>query len=166
MPRHGRIIVPGIPVHAIQRGNNRVACFHDDADRSFFAQHLGRLLREEGCALHAYCLMTNHVHLLLTPEQADGCGRLFKRLGVLHTQYTNRRYERTGTLWEGRFRSCLVQSERYLIACQRYIELNPVRLCPGNRGLPERNSSKNRPAGDEGAAWKTIASNLKRGDGA
>ena len=77
--------------------------------------------------MHAYCLMTNHVHLLLTPEQADSCGRLFKRLGLLHTQYTNRRYGRTGTLWEGRFRSCLVQSGRYLIACQRYIELNPVR---------------------------------------
>ena len=71
--------------------------------------------------------MTNHVHLLLTPEQVGSCGRLFKRLGLLHTQYTNRRYERTGTLWEGRFRSCLVQSDRYLIACQRYIELNPVR---------------------------------------
>lgn len=88
---------------------------------------LGRLLGEECCALHAYCLMTNHVHLLLTPERMDSCGRLFKRLGVLHTQYTNRRYERTGTLWEGRFKSCLVQSEHYLIACQRYIELNPVR---------------------------------------
>ena len=120
-------MLAGVPVHAIQRGNNRIACFHEDADRSFFVQQLGRLLGEEGCALHAYCLMTNHVHLLLTPERADSCGRLFKRLGVLHTQYTNRRYGRTGTLWEGRFRSCLVQSEQYLIACQRYIELNPVR---------------------------------------
>ena len=120
-------MLAGVPVHAVQRGNNRAVCFHEDEDRSFFVHQLGRLLGEEDCALHAYCLMTNHVHLLLTPERADSCGRLFKRLGVLHTQYTNRRYGRTGTLWEGRFRSCLVQSEHYLIACQRYIELNPVR---------------------------------------
>jgi putative transposase len=120
-------MLAGVPVHAVQRGNNRAACFHEDEDRSFYIHQLGRLLGEEGCALHAYCLMTNHVHLLLTPERAASCGRMFKRLGVLHTQYTNRRYGRTGTLWEGRFRSCLVQSEHYLIACQRYIELNPVR---------------------------------------
>jgi len=120
-------MLAGVPVHAIQRGNNRAACFHEDDDRSFFVHQLGRLVGEEGCALHAYCLMTNHVHLLLTPERTDSCGRLFKRLGVLHTQYTNRRYGRTGTLWEGRFRSCLVQAEHYLFACQRYIELNPVR---------------------------------------
>lgn len=120
-------MLAGVPVHAVQRGNNRAACFHEEADRTFYVYQLGRLLGEEGCALHAYCLMTNHVHLLLTPARADSCSRLFKRLGILHTQYTNRRYGRTGTLWEGRFRSCLVQSERYLIACQRYIELNPVR---------------------------------------
>ncbi len=120
-------MLAGVPVHAVLRGNNRAACFHKDEDRSFFVQQMGRLLGEEGCALHAYCLMTNHVHFLLTPQEAESCGRLFKRLGVLHTQYMNRRYGRTGTLWEGRYRSCLVQSEHYLIACQRYIELNPVR---------------------------------------
>lgn len=120
-------MLAGVSVHAVQRGNNRAACFREDADRSFFVHQLGRLLVEESCSLHAYCLMTNHIHLLLTPERTDSCGRLFKRLGVLHTQYTNHRYRRTGTLWEGRFRSCLVQSEHYLIACQRYIELNPVR---------------------------------------
>jgi putative transposase len=127
MPRRARIMLPGVPVHAVQRGNNRAACFYEDEDRSFFLHQLGRLLGEEGCALHAYCLMTNHVHLLLTPQRADSCAVLFKRLGLLHTQYTNRKYGRTGTLWEGRFRSCLVQSRRYLLACQRYVELNPVR---------------------------------------
>ena len=71
--------------------------------------------------------MTNHVHLLLTPEREESCARLFKRLGLLHTQYMNRKHRRSGTLWEGRFRSCLVQSEQYLLACYRYIELNPVR---------------------------------------
>jgi len=120
-------MVPGVPVHAIQRGNNRAPCFVDDQDRAFFLHHLGRLARDESCAVHAYCLMTNHVHLLLTPEREESCARLFKRLGLLHTQYTNRRFRRSGTLWEGRFRSCLVQSDYYLLACYRYIELNPVR---------------------------------------
>jgi putative transposase len=79
------------------------------------------------CALHAYCLMTNHVHLLLTPSTTDGCGLLMKHVGQLYSQYVNRTYSRTGSLWEGRFRSCLVQSTSYLLACYRYIELNPVR---------------------------------------
>lgn len=127
MPRRARIIVPGIPVHAIQRGNNRSACFVEDEDRNFFLHHLERLAEEEGCDVHAYCLMTNHVHLLLTPAREESCAKLFRRLGLLHTQYTNRKYGRSGTLWEGRFRSCLVQSDFYLLTCYRYIELNPVR---------------------------------------
>jgi putative transposase len=129
-------MLPGIPLHVIQRGNNRTACFFSDQDRAFFLLHLGRLLRPSGCVLHAYCLMTNHVHLLLTAERADSCARLMKRIGQLHTQYVNRAYERSGTLWEGRFRSCLVQAEDYVLACYRYIELNPSRagLCsrPGD----------------------------------
>ncbi|MEO8144168.1 MAG: transposase [Betaproteobacteria bacterium] len=127
MPRRARIIVPGIPVHAIQRGINRSPCFGEEEDRGFFLHHLGRLASEESCDIHAYCLMTNHVHLLLTPGREESCARLFRRLGLLHTQYTNRKYGRSGTLWEGRFRSCLVQSDFYLLACHRYIELNPVR---------------------------------------
>ncbi|MGQ0511936.1 MAG: transposase [Betaproteobacteria bacterium] len=114
-------------MHAVQRGNNRVACFVDDEDRAFYLHHLGRLASQACCALHAYCLMTNHVHLLVTPERADGCAELFRRLGVVYTQYFNKRHERTGTLWEGRFRSSLIQTEAYLLACYRYIELNPVR---------------------------------------
>lgn len=127
MSRRARIIVPGIPVHAIQRGNNRAACFSEDEDRAFYLHHLGRLARQEGCDVHAYCLMTNHVHLLLTPAREESCSKLLQRLSLLHTQYSNRKYKRSGTLWEGRFRSCLVQSDLYLLACYRYIELNPVR---------------------------------------
>jgi putative transposase len=127
MPRRARNVVPGVPVHAIQRGNNRAACFAEDEDREFFLHHLSRLASDEGCAVHAYCLMTNHLHLLLTPEREESCARLFRRLGLLHTQYTNRKYKRSGTLWEGRFRSCLVQADLYVLACYRYIELNPVR---------------------------------------
>lgn len=127
MARRARNIVPGIPVHAVQRGNNRAACFADDEDRSFFLHHLGRLARLEGCDLHAYCLMTNHVHLLLTPRRDESCSKLLQRIGLLHTQYSNKKYRRSGSLWEGRFRSCLVESEHYLLTCYRYIELNPVR---------------------------------------
>jgi putative transposase len=109
-----------MPLHIIQRGNNRAACFVGDGDRSFYLFHLGRGLNRFDCALHAYCLMTNHVHLLLTPSTQ-------KHVGQLYSQYVNRTYDRTGGLWEGRFRSCLVQSEAYLLTCYRYIELNPVR---------------------------------------
>jgi putative transposase len=118
-------------VHVIQRGNNRQHCFRDEQDRRFYLFHLSRLLRRSECALHAYCLMTNHVHMLVTPAAPDSCARLMKHIGQLHTQYINRTYGRSGSLWEGRFRSCVVQAEDYLLACYRYIELNPVRagLC-------------------------------------
>jgi putative transposase len=127
MPRCARIVVAGLPVHVIQRGNNRAPCFVADADRSFYLFHLGRALTRFRCALHAYCLMTNHVHLLLTPTTTDGCSLLMKHIGQLYSQHVNRTYRRTGGLWEGRFRSCLVQSTNYLLTCYRYIELNPVR---------------------------------------
>jgi putative transposase len=127
MPRQGRIMIAGVPVHVIHRGNNRGACFVTDADRSFYLFHLSRALGSFDCALHAYCLMTNHVHLLLTPGKTDSCGLLMKHVAQLYSQYVNRTYARTGSLWEGRFRSCLVQSETYMLTCYRYIELNPVR---------------------------------------
>jgi putative transposase len=120
-------MLAGVPVHVIQRGNNRGACFVNDGDRSFYLFHLARYLGRSGCLLHAYCLMTNHVHLLLTPKRPESCALLMKHMGQLHSQYFNKTYGRTGSLWEGRFRSCLVQSEAYLLACYRYIELNPVR---------------------------------------
>ncbi|MDD2468612.1 MAG: transposase [Desulfobulbus sp.] len=111
----------------IQRGNNRHPCFYTDEDYIFYLEWLHEYSRESGCAIHAYVLMTNHVHLLLTPKQATGIGLLMKRLGQRYVQYVNRSYQRSGTLWEGRFRSCLTQEETYLLTCQRYIEMNPVR---------------------------------------
>lgn len=131
-------MVAGVAVHIVQRGNNRQACFYGDQDRSSYLFHLDRLLGRTGCDLHAYCLMTNHVHLLVTPRLANSCARLMKHLGQLHTQYVNRHYGRSGTLWEGRFRSCLVESEHYLLACYRYIESNPVRagICAHPRDYP------------------------------
>ncbi|MGA2287741.1 transposase, partial [Bradyrhizobium sp.] len=127
MPRRSRITVAEVPVHIIQRGNNRGACFFADADYELYLAHLQALAAKFECAVHAYCLMTNHVHLLLTPRKADGCALLMKHLGQRYVQHVNRTYRRSGTLWEGRFRSCLAQSERYVLACYRYIELNPHR---------------------------------------
>lgn len=120
-------MLPGVPVHLVHRGNNRQACFPAENDRRFYLHHLRRLVKETPVELHAYCLMTNHVHLLLTSATESGCAQLMQRLAQIHTQYINKTYERSGTLWEGRFRSCLVQEEDYLLACYRYVEANPVR---------------------------------------
>lgn len=127
MPRQARLIVPEIAVHVVQRGHNRQTCFQQDLDYILYLKWLGNLLGVSGCVLHAYCLMTNHVHLLITPSSEGSCARLMRNLGQRYAQYFNRRYERSGSLWEGRFRSCLVDSPEYVLACQRYIELNPVR---------------------------------------
>jgi len=127
MARQPRQSIPDVALHVIQRGNNRVACFRHDSDFLLYLAQLRHLAPIAGCAIHAYCLMPNHVHLLLTPSREDSCSQLMKQLGQRYAQYFNKRYGRTGTLWEGRFRSCIVNTASYLIACYRYIELNPVR---------------------------------------
>lgn len=127
MPRRPRLSLPGVPLHLIQRGNNRGACFYADEDYSYYLDHLAEQATKHGCRVHAYCLMTNHVHLLLTSTHENSLGGLMKALGQRYVQYVNRTYRRTGTLWEGRFRSCLMQDDAYVLACYRYIELNPVR---------------------------------------
>jgi len=121
------VVVPDLALHVIQRGHNRQACFREDVDYLVYLSSLAELSRKAGCALHAYCLMTNHVHLLITPATAESLAALMRPLGQRYAQFFNRRYSRTGGLWEGRFRSCLVESARYALACHRYIELNPVR---------------------------------------
>lgn len=127
MPRRARLQLPGAPQHIIQRGNNRQACFYADEDYLLYLEWLTECARKTACQIHAYVLMTNHVHLLVSSARADGTGTLMKALGQRYVQYVNRQYRRSGTLWEGRFRSCLVQQDDYLLSCQRYIELNPVR---------------------------------------
>ena len=138
MPRRARLAIPGIPWHIIQRGNNRSVCFYAEEDYRKYLDALRELAMKHGCAVHAYVLMTNHVHLLLTPRKPDSAARLMKHLGQRYVQYINRTYRRSGTLWEGRFRSCLTQSEDYALACYRYIELNPVRanMVPHPREYP------------------------------
>lgn len=127
MPRRARLALPGVPLHLIQRGNNRQACFFADEDYRFYLEWLAEHAGKTGCRIHAYALMTNHVHLLISADRQEAPGALMKALGHRYVQYVNRVYRRSGTLWEGRFRSCPIQEEAYLLACQRYIELNPVR---------------------------------------
>jgi len=127
MPRRARLALPGVPLHLIQRGNNRQACFFTDEDYRFYLEWLAEHAGKIGCRIHAYALMTNHVHLLVSADRAEAPGAFMKALGQRYVQYVNRVYRRSGTLWEGRFRSCPIQEEAYLLACQRYIELNPVR---------------------------------------
>jgi putative transposase len=127
MPRRPRIHLPGLPLHIVQRGHNRDACFFTDEDYLAYKTWLGEALAATGCQLHAYVLMTNHVHLLLTPPSSDAVSRLMISLGRRYVQYINKTYRRTGTLWDSRYKSSLVQADAYLLLCQRYIELNPVR---------------------------------------
>ena len=127
MSRLPRLFVPSLPSHITVRGNDRQAIFHCDGDRLRFLSCLGEAARKNGLAIHAYVLMTNHVHLLATGDQSGSAPRTIQSVGRRYVAYFNDRYERTGTLWEGRYRSALVQVEGYLLACHRYIDLNPVR---------------------------------------
>ncbi len=127
MPRRARLILPDVTAHVIQRGNNRQACFFQEADYRNYLEWLHEYALECECRIHAYVLMTNHTHLLTTPIRSDSLGKMMKRLGQRYVQYVNRTYQRSGTLWEGRYKSCLASDERYVLGCYRYIELNPVR---------------------------------------
>ena len=127
MPRRPRIHLDGVPLHIVQRGHNREPCFFAEADYHTYLHWLGEALQKERCALHAYALMSNHVHLLLTPKCAESVPRLIIALGRRYVPYINTTYRRTGALWDSRYKSSLIQAETCLLACQRYIELNPVR---------------------------------------
>ena len=126
MSRKQRIGIPGVPQHVVQRGNNKQACFFGEADYHYFLAILYDCLEKNKCVMHAYVLMTNHVHLLITSSTRDGVSLLMRDLGRRYVRYFNDTHDRTGTLWEGRFKSSLVDSERYCLSCYRYIELNPV----------------------------------------
>ena len=127
MARLPRVVIPGQPQHVIVRGNNRGVIFRADADYSFYLEKLKAACDQHGCQLHAYILMTNHVHLLITPETESSLAKTLQMLGRYYVQYFNYRYHRTGTLWEGRYKAALIDSESYLLTCMRYVELNPVR---------------------------------------
>ncbi|MEM7219266.1 MAG: transposase [Pseudomonadota bacterium] len=127
MARQPRTCIPGLPHHLIQRGNNRQLCFVSDADFAAYARWLAEGADQYEVALHGWVFMDNHVHLVGTPEHADSLSRLMQYVGRQYVRYFNDTHERTGTLYEGRFRSCVVQDDVYLLNCLRYVELNPVR---------------------------------------
>ncbi|MFZ4534962.1 REP-associated tyrosine transposase [Propionivibrio sp.] len=127
MARLPRFVVPGQPQHVIVRGNNRSEIFCADEDYRFYLEKLQLACKRHGCEIHAYVLMTNHVHLLMTPHAEQSLSKTLQMLGRYYVQYFNYCYRRTGTLWEGRYKATLIDSEAYLLTCMRYIELNPVR---------------------------------------
>jgi putative transposase len=127
VPRQARLSAANIPVHVVKRGHNRETCFFADRDRRYFLAELRRRADRHRVAVHAYVLMTNHVHLLMTPASADGIAGVTKAVFENYTRYVNQVYGRSGTLWDGRYYSCLVEAESYLLTCHRYIESNPVR---------------------------------------
>ena len=130
MPRSARIILPHTPHHIVQRGHNRQTVFVSDDDYNYYRENLIEFKREFDCRIYAYCLMTNHVHLLVDPgDKPESLSLLMKRVAGRQTRYVNKLEKRTGSLWEGRFKSSIVSSGEYLLACSRYIELNPVRAC-------------------------------------
>jgi putative transposase len=127
MPRRPRIKLAEVPQHIVQRGINREPCFFAEEDYHCYLHWLHKSAADWHCAIHAYVLMSNHVHLLVTAEKPDGIAKLMQAIGRRYVQYINRSYHRTGSLWEGRFKSSVIQAEDYLLTCMRYIELNPVR---------------------------------------
>jgi putative transposase len=163
MARLPRLDLPGVPQHIVQRGNNRLPCFLDDGDRLRYLTLLRDALAATGVRLHAYVLMDNPVHLLATPPAFGAIGGMMQRLGRQYVSQFNARHGRSGTLWEGRYKACLVDSERYVLACYRYIELNPVRArmvdvparyrwssCAANLGLRPHSGLEPHPA------WRSL----------
>ena len=127
MARLPRPDLADIPQHVVQRGNNRMPCFFDDDDRRRYLTALREASLRHRCSIHAYVLMSNHVHLLVSPAAVGAVASMMQSLGRMYVSTFNARHRRSGTLWEGRYKSCLVDSETYLLRCYRYIELNPVR---------------------------------------
>lgn len=127
MPRKPRFSLPGMSVHAFQRGHNKQPVFFDDEDYLVYLRYLKAAADKFFCDIHAYVLMTNHVHFLLTPQLTNGISLLFQDVGRHYVPYINKRYGRRGSLWEGRYKSCLIGDEAYFLLCMRYIECNPVR---------------------------------------
>ena len=127
MPRKPRFFIPGVPVHIVQRGHSREPVFFDDSDYHVYLNRLKEGAERYQCEIHAYVLMTNHIHILATPKDKDSITRLMQYIGRHYVPYINHTYGTSGSIWEGRYKASLVQDEHYLLTCMRYIELNPVR---------------------------------------
>jgi len=154
MPRTGRLVITGYPHHVIQRGHNRQEVFTTDEDYHYYLHNLREWKERLGCRLYAFCLMANHVHLIVDPgARGENLALLMKRVAGRQTRFVNRREKRTGTLWEGRYKSSPISTDEYLLACCRYIELNPVRAFVVADPLAYRWSSYAGKVGGEGCAW-------------
>ena len=129
MPRRARTsyLLPGQPVHVLQRGHNRARCFESDADQVLYLGLLQEFSARHDCSIHAYVLMSNHVHLLVSPPEARNLSHMMRDVNQIYVQHVNRHQSRCGSTWQGRFKSCPVDSNSYFLNCQRYIELNPIR---------------------------------------
>jgi putative transposase len=150
MPRAGRLVLPNYPHHIVQRGHNRRIVFSKESDFEFFLATLRECKSAYGVKVYAFCLMPNHIHLVLEPsEEVEMLGKFMKRLAGRQTRYANRLHGRTGTLWESRYKSSAIQ-EKYLLACCRYVELNPVRACVA--------------AGPEGYRWSSYRCRIGESD--
>ena len=146
MPRKPRFVIPGIPLHIVHRGHNRSAVFFEDEDYLAYLGWLKQAASRYRCHVHAYVLMTNHIHILATPEDNDGVTQMMQYVGRYYVSYINQKYGRSGSLWEGRYKASLVQEEAYLLRCMRYIESNPVRAGKVTSPLDYRWSSHHRNA--------------------
>ncbi len=138
MPRRPRLLLPGVPLHITHRGHNKRACFFIESDYLVYLSLLSKNARATGCALHAYVLMTNHIHLLTSFDDIKAAPTFVKLLAQQYSAYVNKRLDRTGSLWQGRYFSCPVPTEDYFLICHRYIEHNPVRaeMVPGPGHYP------------------------------
>lgn len=152
MPRKPRFYLPGVSVHVMQRGHDRLPVFFCDDDYRQYLIYLKENAERYSCSVHAYVLMTNHIHLLLTPELENSVSSLFQGIGRQYVTYINKTYQKSGSLWEGRHKGCIIDSERYLLSCMRYIELNAVRA-----------SMVDRP---EEYYWSSFSSNAEADDNA
>jgi putative transposase len=149
MPRRLRLFIPNTPCHIIQRGNNKSKIFFSSDDYQTFLEILQEALKKHLCLLYSYCLILNHFHLIVNPGETGNISLFMKLLGGKYVRYINKKYNRTGTLWENRFRSFLIGDEQYFVRCLRYVEMNPVRA--GMVSSPElyRWSSYRFKVGDE-----------------
>jgi putative transposase len=127
MPRKPRFFLPGLPIHVVQRGHSREPVFFEDHDYAAYLDWLTEAAARYECAIHAYVLMTNHVHILVTPREAEAVSRMMQYVGRRYVPYINYTYGTSGSIWEGRYKASLIHDEQYLLTCMRYIELNPVR---------------------------------------
>lgn len=154
MPRTSRIVLPNYPHHIIQRGHNRQLLFASDEDYLYYLENLREWKKELGCKVYAYCLMSNHVHLIIDPgDKVENLALLIKRVAGRQTRYVNKLESRSGTLWEGRYKSSPIDKDSYLIACCRYVELNPVRAKIVHDPGEYRWSSYRHKAGIEKIEW-------------